>query len=220
MREMIRRSGARVLRVVGASVLAAGGLGAASVLSAGAASACGVGSPCTVSGTAAVSAGSLTLVAPSSLSWSTTLDGLDQYLVDSTNDAYKVVDATGSGSGWNVTASATTFTDSNSDTLADTGTLSTNGSLTSATDTTGPGAGCLVTSTCTVPGDTTTYPVAITTDPASPTAYTIYDNSAGSGLGAILIGYRNPVGWWIDVPANTLAGIYTSRVTLQINSGP
>jgi hypothetical protein len=204
----------------------AGGLGAASVVFAGSASACGVGSPCTVDGSASIVAGSLTLTTPTTLNWSTILSGVDQYLVDTTgaHTSYKVNDATGSGNGWNVTAAATTFTDGTSDTLGDTGTLSTNGSLSSATSTSGPSAICDTSTganTCTLPTNGTTYPVAITTDPSTPTAYTIFDTAASSGLGALVVGTGvHPVGWWVKVPANTLAGTYTSTLTVSINSGP
>jgi hypothetical protein len=36
----------------------------------------------------------------------------------------------------------------------------------------------------------------------------------------VIGGATHPVGWWVKVPANTLAGTYTSTVTLQVNSGP
>jgi hypothetical protein len=62
--------------------------------------------------------------------------------------------------------------------------------------------------------------VAITT---ATTASNIYDASATTGLGSVTIGgssAANPVGWWLNVPANTLAGTYTSTVTVDIISGP
>jgi hypothetical protein len=33
-------------------------------------------------------------------------------------------------------------------------------------------------------------------------------------------GTLNPVGWWLNVPANTLAGTYTSTITLAIADAP
>jgi hypothetical protein len=30
----------------------------------------------------------------------------------------------------------------------------------------------------------------------------------------------NPIGWWVQVPANTYTGVYTSTVTLEMVSGP
>lgn len=64
--------------------------------------------------------------------------------------------------GWHSTVSATTFTTGGGTphTLADTGTFSTNGSVTSISGTGAPTAACASGSTCTVPTNTTTYPVA------------------------------------------------------------
>lgn len=187
-----------------------------------AATSCGsavqAGSSCTLTGTLTVTGGSLTLVSPSALTWSVTLNGTNQSVYDanSTDEAYTVNDATGSGAGWNVTVSATTFT-SGTHTLSNTGTLSTNGSLASSTSTTAPTATCYSGASCTLPSDTTTYPVAITTAASSPTAVKIYDDAANAGMGEITI---SNVGWWVTVPANTLAGTYTSTFTFEVNSGP
>lgn len=180
------------------------------------------GSNCTMTGTVNLTAGTLTLTSPSSLAWSTTLTGVDQSLVDTTaaDQQYTVDDATGSGAGWHVTTSATTFTNGSA-TFPNTGTFSTNGSTSSATATSGPSATC--TATCTLPSDSTTYPVAITTAVSSPTPVTIYDDAATFGLGQILIGgstHTNPVGWWVQVPASAISGAYTSTITMAIISGP
>lgn len=175
-----------------------------------------------MTGTVSLTAGTLTLTSPSSLSWSSTLTGVAQSLVDTTagDQQYTVDDATGSGAGWHVTTSATTFTNGGS-TFPDSGTFSTNGSTSSAAATTAPTATC--TSTCTLPQNSTTYPVAITTAAVSPTPVTIYDNAATHGLGSILIGGSanpNPVGWWVLVPGSAIAGSYTSTITMAIISGP
>ena len=64
---------------------------------------------------------------------------------------------------------------------------------------------------------------SITTAASSPTPATVYDVSAGSGLGPVTLGGHsaaNPVGWWINVPANARAGSYTSTVTVAVVSGP
>src|SRR5215469_1872978 len=80
------------------------------------AGACGgavvAGTSCTMTGTVTLTAGSLTLTSPTSLTWTSTLNGLDQSLVDTVagDQQYTVNDASGSGAGWHVTASATTFT--------------------------------------------------------------------------------------------------------------
>lgn len=195
------------------------------------AGACGgavtAGTSCTLTGTFGLSAGSMTATSPSSLGWTGTVTGLDQQLVDSTaaDQGYSVTDASGSAPGWHVTLTATQFTTGGGSpsTLGNTGTFSTNASLTSLAATTAPTAACATGSTCTLPTDTTTYPVAITTAATSPTAVTIYDASAGTGAGKINIGgsaAANPVGWWLNVPGNTPAGSYTSTITLELISGP
>jgi hypothetical protein len=95
------------------------------------------------------------------------------------------------------------------------------GSISSVTASSAPSSSCLA--SCTLPSDTVTYPVAITTAPSSPPAATIYDTPAGSGAGSIIVGGNSaadPAGWWINVPASTLFGTYTSTVALTISSGP
>ena len=60
-------------------------------------------------GTATVSAGSLAFVStPPNVSFAATLNGLDQ--TPTAAEAIDVSDATGSGTGWNITATSTTFT--------------------------------------------------------------------------------------------------------------
>jgi hypothetical protein len=219
----------RLLHSLGVFVVLAGGLTAGSmalIASPALATACGsavaAGSSCTMTGTVSLSAGSLTLTSPASLSWSSTLTGSDQNLVDTNapDQQYTVNDATGSGSGWHVTTAATTFTNG-SHTFPNTGTFSTNGSVTSITATSAPTATC--TGTCTLPTNGTTYPVAITTAASSPTPAVIYDTAAATGLGQIVIGgsaAANPVGWWVFVPASASVGSYTSTITMAIISGP
>jgi hypothetical protein len=219
----------RLPRALGALVVVACGLTAGSAAlmpgTAGA-TACGTpvaaGSSCTTTGTVSLTAGSLTQTSPSSLTWTTTLNGSNQSLVDTTSgdQQYTVNDATGSGAGWHVTVSATTFTNGSA-TFANTGTFVTNGSVTSVTATAAPTATC--TGTCTLPSNLTTYPVAITTAASSPTPVTIYDTAASSGMGQIIIGgsaQPDPVGWWVNVPASASAGSYTSTITMEIISAP
>jgi hypothetical protein len=65
--------------------------------------------------------------------------------------------------------------------------------------------------------------VAITTAPSAPANYTVYDTAAATGEGVMTIGgsaAAHPIGWWVQAPASTRAGTYTSTVTLQIISGP
>lgn len=218
----------RCIRVLSCCAVVAGGLTGSVVVASGTAdaAACGTavaaGTDCTLTGTANLGAGTLTLTSPASLGWSTTLNGLNQSLVDPTaaDQGYTVNDATGSGAGWHVTASATTFT-TGTHTLPDTGTFVTTGSTSSPTATTAPSATC--TGTCTLPTNSTTYPVALTTAATTPTATTVYDTAAATGLGQMTIGgstAADPVGWWVNVPASAQAGTYTSTITTEIISGP
>jgi hypothetical protein len=221
----------RFLHALGVLVILAGGLTAGSValLSGPAdAAACGTavpaGSNCTLTGTVSLTAGALTLTSPTSLSWVGTLAGANQSLVDTTatDQQYTVSDATGSGAGWHVTTSATTFTNGPSN-FPNTGTFVTNGSTTSVTAASAPTATCGGSGSCMLPTNSTVYPVAITTATGSPTPATIYDTAAGTGLGQIVVGgstAANPVGWWVNVPASASAGSYTSTITMAIVSGP
>lgn len=196
---------------------------------AGATTACSSGLTtvsCTSTGTLTLTGGTLSVTAPSSLAWSGTISGTNLNLYDSTtsDEGYQVNDETGTGNGWHVTLSATTFTSTGATphTLSDTGTLSTNGSVSSVTASAAPSVSCVTAGACTVPTDTTTYPVAVTTA-SSPTAVTIYDTAANSGLGNIQIGgssATNPVGWWLSVPASAYAGTYTSTLTFSIVAAP
>jgi len=129
-------------------------------------------------------------------------------------------DNTATGAGWHITVSATTFT-TGPRSLPNTGAVDFTGSVSSSVAGTAPTATCV--GTCTLPTDTSTYPVVMTTAVSSPTAYTVYDTAASTGEGVMTIGgstAANPIGWWVQVPAATYAGLYTSTVTLQVVSGP
>jgi hypothetical protein len=162
------------------------------------------------------------MTTPSTLTWAATLTGAAQDKVDTTgaDQTLTVDDATGSGTGWNVTVAASTFA-ATGGSLADTGTFSVNGSLTTPTTGATPDAACTVSGQCTLPSGTQpTYPVAVTTAAATPPPSTLYTAAAASGLGSVLIGGTTPVGWWVHLPGNALAGAYASTVDLTIASGP
>jgi hypothetical protein len=223
----------RSLRMLAVLTFLTGGLAPALIaLTPGTASAtaCGTaipaGSSCTMTGTLNLTGGSLALTTSSSLTWTATLNGFDQSVSDvvAGDEQYTVNDATGTGAGWHVTMAATTFTNG-SHILANTGTLVA-GTTSSITATTDPTATCGTNSTCTPPTNSTTYPVAITTAATSPTPVLIYDTAALTGLGEVVIGgstASNPVGWWLNIPANTYygsAGVYTSTITMEVISAP
>jgi hypothetical protein len=229
MRDLLRVIRRRVGPVAGTCALLAGGIGAGLLAGAGTAEAACPGTPvvagttCADTGTLTFTAGTLTLLSPTALTWTGAGTGLDQQLVDATtaHQSYVVDDATGSAAGWNVTVSATTFTNGTVS-LANAGTFSTNGSITSAVLTTAPTTACTTGATCTVPTNTTTYPVAITTAVSGPTPVKIYDTSAATGLGSITVGLPGaaPVGWWVAVPANAKPATYLSTITLEVLSAP
>ena len=93
-----------------------------------------------MTGTATLTGGSLGVAAPATQTWGTLLDGTDKQMVNAApaDESFSVQDATGSGDGWNVTATATTFTIPTTTTvLADTGTLVLNGNDTLGGETPG-----------------------------------------------------------------------------------
>jgi hypothetical protein len=164
----------------------------------------------------------LSFAPSSSLSWAATLNGANQNIVDSVaaDQQFSLSDLTGSGAGWNLSVSATTFTNG-THTLPNSGTFIFTGSLTSQSTIAAPSASCVT--TCTLPTDTATYPVAITTSSTSPSATKVYSAAAGTGVGAMTIGGHtttHPIGWWLNFPANSFTGAYTSTITVAVSSGP
>jgi hypothetical protein len=146
----------------------------------------------TVSGTAGVS-----LSLPAGPSLTSTLDGTDQ--TASYAPVLGVVDARGTGVGWNLTVSATTFSDGSGHTLA-AGVVS---SVASA---------CHAVSTCTAATSSgISYPLTI-----GGTASKFFNAAVSTGLGKVDV---TPT---IDVliPGNAFAGTYTSTVTLAAATGP
>jgi hypothetical protein len=145
----------------------------------------------TITGTAGIS-----LNLPSGPSMSSTLDGTDQ--VVSWSALLGVVDARGSGLGWNLTASATSFSDGAGHTLA-AGTIS---SVTSA---------CHSGSSCTAATNSVTYPITL-----GGTAAKFFNSALNTGLGKVDVTPTVDVA----IPGNAYAGTYTSTVTLATVSGP
>jgi hypothetical protein len=223
---VIRR---RASCLIGTGALVLAGVGGLAVSEAGQASAatCTPGVDCTITGTADLGTGTLSLTTPTSLAWATTLTGAAQRLVDtSTSDTSLTInDATGTATGWHVTVSATTFT-AGALTLSDTGTLVANGSTSSETTPATPSVNCTAPGDCTVPTSTTapvTYPVAVTTASVTPTV--LYAADAGTGVGSVLFGANgttgtNPLAWWVNVLGSTHIGTYTSTFTFNIVAGP
>ncbi|HEX3455133.1 MAG TPA: WxL domain-containing protein [Gaiellaceae bacterium] len=117
-----------------------------------------------------------------------------------------VLDATGSGSGWNVTVTSTTFT---------TGGGSPHLLSTTASNATGVSSSC-ATGTCTNPTNSITYPLGVPAGSSAPTAVKLFNAAANTGMGNFTITPTISV----SIPANTYAGTYTSTVTVAVVSGP
>ena len=156
------------------------------------------------SATATLNAGSLAFVgAPPAVGFSATLNGTDQ--TPTTTQALDVGDATGSGAGWNITATSTTFT-------AGAKTLSTSATSVASA----PSVACDASVTCTQATNSITYPYALPAGTTAPTATKLFNAAINTGMGNQTV---TPT-WKLAVPANTYAGTYTSTWTLSLVSAP
>jgi hypothetical protein len=155
--------------------------------------------------TATVSAGPAVSAADGgSPTFALTLNGADQ----TTTYTLPVIvtDATGSGSGWNLTITSTTLTTSGGATFP-----------TSASTITGVTAGCAANSTCTLPtNQVSNSNLAVPAGSTAPGAVKFYDATASTGRGTVNVNATVQVA----VPANVLAGSYTSTITVAAVSGP
>jgi hypothetical protein len=174
------------------------------VIAAIALAAAATASAANVTATATVNAGTLTLSTTASPGVSVTLDGTDQ--TPSYTLPMTVNDATGSGTGWNVTITSTTFS---------TGGGSPHLLSTSASTATAVSSTC-ATGTCTNPSNSISYPLAVPAGSSAPTAVKLFNAAATSGMGKFTV--TPTVG--VAIPANTYAGTYQSTVTVAVVSGP
>lgn len=155
-----------------------------------------------VTGSATVNAGTLTMNATDNPAFTAvTLNGTDQTTTDDIN--IDVNDSTGSGDGWKLQITSTTFA-SVSNTLSNNATTIQN--ATSACD-----AG-----TCTDPTNGIGYPLTVPADTTPPTAVSFFNAAAGTGMGDFTV----TPSLQLSIPANTYAGTYTSTMTISIASGP
>jgi hypothetical protein len=135
----------------------------------------------------------------------TTLNGQDKTVTAS--QPLDIADATGSGAGWNITATSTLFKSGTNSLPAGATTISSS-----------PGAPtCDTGATCTVGGATTVaFPYSLPAAATAPTATKMVNAPAGTGMGDQTI---SPT-WTLAIPANAYAGSYTSTWTLSLVSGP
>jgi hypothetical protein len=157
------------------------------------------------SATATLTGGSLAFVSsPPAVSFAGTLNGSNQALT--TTQAIDIGDASGSGLGWNVTATSTQFT-------VGAKTLSTS----ATTVPTAPVAVCDATITCTVATNAIAFPYSLPAAPTTaPTATKLFNAAAGTGMANQTF---TPT-WSLAIPASTLAGAYISTWTESLVSAP
>lgn len=172
----------------------------------------------TSTGTINITNGSLAFVSgwtPTNPTYAVTLNGLDQAPAG-VSMPFDVSDATGSGAGWNITATQTTF-------ASGTNYLPNQGTITSAPSATvcDTGATCTVTSG----GATITYPYTIP-KPAvngglAPTATKMFSTAASTGMGNQKLTETVGIG---TIPANQLVPSgnpsFTSTWTFSLVSAP
>jgi len=183
--------------VIAAAALAALGLPAAVLLAAPAGA---TSATVTVTG---CSGGLAFVSAPAALAWSVTLNGADQ--TQTTTESLDVDDCTGTGKGWNITLTSTTFT---------TGTH--NLPTSASTIQSAPTVSCDTGSTCTVATNSITYPYTVPAGSTAPTATKMFDAAVGTGMGDQTVASI----FQVAIPANTYAGTYTSTWTFTLATGP
>ena len=153
-----------------------------------------------------VSAGSLGFIngTPANITFpATTLNGTNQ--TPTQTQAFDVSDARGSGAGWSISATSTTFS---------------TGSATLPTGATtiqsGPSVSCDTGATCTLATTNVSYPYTMPAAATAPTATKMYNATANTGLGAQTV---TPT-WQLAIAANTAVGTYTSTWTFTLGSAP
>jgi hypothetical protein len=158
----------------------------------------------TVTATATVSgAGSLSLTNGSTATLTDTLDGSDQtvnYTLPLT-----LTDARGTGAGWNLTITSTTFNDGATHTLA-----------TGASSIASVATTCVAGGTCTSSTNAISYPITVPAATTAPAAVKLFNSAANTGMGRFTVTPTIAV----SIPGNAYAGTYSSTVTVAAVSGP
>ncbi|MGC8461368.1 MAG: hypothetical protein ACP5OR_05960 [Candidatus Dormibacteria bacterium] len=152
-----------------------------------------------------ITAGTLSfVVSPAAVTFSTiTLNGFDQ--TSTATQVLDIGDNSGSGSGWNVTLSNTTFT-SGSDYLAST-------DFTAATPS--PPV-CDTNSSCQAAVWTGSVPNPYVLPGSSSPATKLLSAEAGTGMG----NQTATISWTAAIPSNVYTGTYSSTWTVSLVSGP
>ena len=120
-----------------------------------------------------------------------------------------VIDARGSGRGWNLMITSTTFKyadhDKNKDRLS-----------TTASRLVGVNASCGTSSTCTVPANSISYPLVIPAASTPPPPVKFFNAAQYTGLGKFILKMMVNV----QVPNNVETGTYTSTIVISVANGP
>jgi hypothetical protein len=157
--------------------------------------------------TATLTAGSLAFVStPPNVSFSATLDGTNKNAT--ATQALDVSDSTGSGAGWNITSTSTTFT-----TGGGTPSLL---PTTATTIQSAPTVACDASVTCTPATNSIGYPYSLPAAGTAPTATKMFNAAVNTGMGNQTV---TPT-WRLSIPGNTVPGTYTSTWTLSLVSAP
>jgi len=172
---------------------------------------------------ATVNAGTLAITPPGAFSYSETLDGSDTYADFPLSVGAD--DNTGSGNGWHITVVSTplefTASGATSPTIVSSAWQLYVACATGATSPCGPTATANGSGTYTLPtGNYVNYPTdipGIHGTSKSPTPAVVYSDEAGAGMGDFTLSSWEEV---LFIPANAIAGPYTSTVTWAIVSGP
>ena len=160
----------------------------------------------TVAVSTTVNAGSTLSVAGNGTpSFNLTLNGDDQ--TTSYSLPVEVVDARGlaSGGGWNLTLTSTQFSDGAGHTFP-----------TTASTVTTAAAACAATSTCLAPTNGVAPNIGVPSGSAAPPAVKFFNAASPTGRGRVDVTATVSVA----VPANVIAGTYSSTVTVSIVAGP
>ena len=155
-----------------------------------------------IPGTATITGGALAMTAPASVAFSATLTGANQTALAS--QLVNVVDSTGTGAGWNVTLTSTTFVSGGNS-------LPNN----SVTDTAAAGA-CAAGVTCTLATNSVAYPLTVPAGTTAPTAIKILNAAVNTGMGGQDWTHSMSLG----LLGSVQAGTYDSTWTYSLVSAP
>ncbi len=122
-----------------------------------------------------------------------------------------VIDARGSGVGWNLMITSTTFKYVNSDKDKNNDWLSA-----TASHVAGVSASCATSSTCTVPANSISYPLVIPAAKTLPPPVKFFSAARYTGLGKLILTMMVNV----QVPKNVENGIYTCTIVISVVNGP